>query len=61
MPQFNVQLRAIRHLTADVTVEAETREEAERKALEARRDVPWDESEPEDERVESVILLRQGG
>lgn len=57
MPNFRVQVRAIRHLTAELDIEASSEEEARAKA-ESRfgreSNINWDESEPEDEQIESV-------
>jgi hypothetical protein len=56
MPKFTIQVRAIRHLTAELSVEAET-EEAARKAAQSRIgsiDMMWDESDPEDEQIETI-------
>lgn len=57
MPTFTVLARAMRHLTAEITVEADTSAAAEAYA-ESCVSMPnfgWDESEPQDTQIESVI------
>lgn len=57
MPRFTVCVRAIRHLTAELTIDADTpmlaTSQAE-KLLSEPGGVEWDETYPEDEQVESV-------
>lgn len=57
MPKFSIDLRAIKHVTARVTIEAETENEAHTQALE-RFELgevdSWSESDAEDLQVESV-------
>lgn len=54
MVKFIVQVRAIRHLTADLTIQARNEEEARETAKSHLDQVNWDESEPEDQQIESV-------
>lgn len=58
MPQFTVQVRAIRHLTAEIKVEADSEQAARIYAEKCIRksDFLWSESDPEDAQTESVRL-----
>lgn len=60
MPTYIVQVRAIRHLTAEITVEASDMQYA-RQLVQHGLDDPvlihnWDESDPEDKQIESIHL-----
>ena len=52
MAKFIAQVRAIKHLTADVEIEAESLEDARAKLK--LDGIQWDESEPEDQQIEAI-------
>ncbi|MCO5730102.1 hypothetical protein [Rhizobium sp. SSA_523] len=57
MPTYIVQVRAIRHLTAELTVEAENICQARAQVAKGfgyPNSIKWDESDPEDEQIESA-------
>lgn len=57
MPKFTVLVRAMRMLTAEITVEADN-EHGARSYAESCIAMPnfgWDESEPEDRQIETII------
>lgn len=51
-----VQIRAIKHLTADleIEIEADTETEARAKVKRMLSSIPWDESDVEDIQIESI-------
>lgn len=57
--KFIVQLRAIKHLTVEIEVAAESMGEARRIALAQADRVGWDPSDPEDIQIESVFPARR--
>ncbi len=59
MATFSVQLRAIQHLTKDLTIEADSEAEARTRAEETRPYfgwIEWDKSPPEDIQIEAINL-----
>lgn len=56
MATFIVQVRAIRHLTADLTIKAASMGEARQQVAQrfGSSGIKWEESSPEDEQIESV-------
>jgi hypothetical protein len=61
MPTFIVQVRAIRHLTAELTIEDESMEAARFQVAKGFRHVngiEWEESDPEDEQIESILQVK---
>ncbi|AEG53169.1 hypothetical protein [Sinorhizobium meliloti] len=52
---FAIQIRAIKHVTAEYRIEAATEDEARAKAIELfESGYKWSESEPEDMQIESI-------
>lgn len=58
MSKFTVLVRAMRHLTAELSIEAETegnaRAEAEGRLAFGNPAIEWDESDPCDKQIESI-------
>lgn len=58
MPKFTVLVRAMRHLTAELSIEADTednaRAEAEGRLAFGNPAIEWDERDPWDKQVEGI-------
>lgn len=55
MATFTIQLRAIRHLTREIQIEAGSEADARAKVKQwPLGSLNWDESEPEDIQIESI-------